>query len=253
MSTVGLIAHTPIESGNEMERDAVALALVLMVHDHRLLLHASPDIIVPLLLAGEAARAQLVLEDAVRRPHPMVMLPSPRPEGAEEALYARIEIGSPFGNREGVDKEPRFLSLIEQFEALGVVDTRWMRPANAGARLETILEQEAPAAILAMGWSSEMEWVASAAEDHGLRHDIPLVVAGPPLGPMASSRVWRDLEEVADTSLPEIDDLLRDDSYRSEEFMDAWRVARRRARTVLAAEALAIRMGENLRGPQRMT
>lgn len=247
LSTVGLFAHDLGSESEGVARDAIAVALAFMAHDHRLLLHLSPSLAIPLLLAGETARAQLVLEDSERRQHPMVMLPGPRPEGPEAALFTPVEIGAPDDEATFEDRRrPRSVSLLERFEALGVVDARWMSD-NVNQDLEFILEEEAPRAIVAVGWSDAMEEVAAAATRYGREHKTPLLVAGSKRGLFSNLPEWRDLETFAEFETPEIDLPGRDDSVRSEELVVAWRLALVRARVTLAAEALASRLAGNSR------
>jgi hypothetical protein len=249
MSTIGLLAHLSTETGEQLEmtgdpaRDAISLALALMAHNHRLLLHVSANLIAPLLLAGEMVRSQLVLEDAERLPHPIVMLPVPIPEGPERALFAHVEIGPTAGGFEDEDRtESHRASLFERLHALGVVDTRWLRAGREALDLESILAEEAPDTIVAMGWSAEMEEVVVAAESLSRRRQIPLLRFGLPQGPLPRSESWRNLEDFVDFSPPEVEPLASDDLPRSEEFFVARRVATRRARLSLAAEALALRL-----------
>lgn len=237
MSTVGLFAHASVEEAEETARDAIALAVALMTGDHRLLLHIPGNLAIPLMLAGELARAPVVLEGAERRPHPMVMMPGPRPEGPEAAIFARVEIGTSERGPDVGHGEPLKASFMDRFEALGIVDTSWMRDREPD--MDIILEREAPAAIVAMGWSSEVKSAVAAAERYARAHKRPLLIAGARRGPMANASEWDDLDRFVDFSHPKIEFPLDEDVTYSEEFVAAWALAQRRAAVVLAAETLA--------------
>ncbi len=239
MSAVGLFAHTSAEESDAMARDAAAIAVALLTRGHRLLLHLSPSLTVPLLLAG-TAWARLVLESEDRRPPPLIMLPTPWPEGPEAALFSEVEIGG--GEPEG--EESRRTALIERFASLGAVDLRWTRhsPVSDQGPL-AILAEERPGAIVAMGWSNTMEEWLVAAQEYSGPSGARLLVAGPRRGAAARSDLWRDLATLAE--LPPADfEFPSDVESRSEEFMHAWETARHRARIVLAAEELARRLPE---------
>jgi hypothetical protein len=248
--TVALIAHSPGAGGTaRMARDAVAFAVALMLHRQRVLLHADPVLAVPVLFAAEAARAPLVLEGAGRQPHPIILMPMATwSEGPESALFAPV-IGA--GGTDGEDR--RRSSLLDQLDALGLVDGRWLRGDASSPRV--ILAEEAPSDIIAMGWSPAMEDVVRAAEDYARENDASLLLAGDRTGPMRERRGWRDLSETIDFPIP-ADPIAAEwetGERRGEDEPDDLRAARReayrQAYTMLLAETAAARSSGRLEAP----
>ena len=251
-SIIGLVAHPSKEDSVEtMERDVVALGMALMNHGHRLLLHASANLALPLMLAAVAHRAPVVLEGSARRQRPIVMMPGIQNDQAKKpdgALYRKVFVGST-ASGESRKQADIAVSLFDQLIALGIVDDGLMERTNVS--MEDIFEQEQLRATISMGWDEAMTDVVASAEKYHERSHAPLLVAGARRGRITQTDSWQDLRSFLQFTAPEIsvpqpgkiDQGPEGMSGQfSEEYLDAWHFGRMRAEMVLMADELARRM-----------
>ena len=238
--SVALFAH-PVERelSHQMARDALILANALLVREHRLLLHAPPAVLVPLLFGAEVRRAQIVVESDERAPAPIAVMPADGGDDPEAILFEGVRLSE--------DEEAPPVSLFGQLVALGYIDDRWLRDERLNPM--EVLHSEHPEAIVAMGWSKEMAELCEAAEAFSEDTGALLIVGGTQRQAFVERPRWQAIEELelmqdvpSPQSTPE--DLEGPESEGpsiplSDAFREAWREAQRQAHLVMLAEALA--------------
>lgn len=237
MSMIGFLAHSNPELQADIARMAVSMAVALMTQDHRLCLHVSPDIAVPLLLAGEMSRVQLVVESPEQGPPPIVMMPGPAPEGPEAALFSKVEIGRDPLESDSESIQFQRTSLMDRFSDLGIADARWL--GNRDVPMYKILTEEQPRLIVAIGWSWQMKEVVEASEDYAREQNTPLLFVDTGWDTPMNKNKWRPLDSFVDSFAPNITFSSAEDIPLSEELIREWDSAQRRAAQLLAAELLA--------------
>lgn len=238
-ATVALFAHSPErENADLLARDTLLFATAFLMAGNRLLVHAPPVVLLPLLLGAESGRSRLVVESAERAPPPLILMPARESEGPETALYR------PLPDTEAGDLPPS--SLLDRLAALGFIDDRWRQRADVEPR--HILAAEQPVTIAAIGWSDEMHDLCEAAEGYSGRAQIPLIVVDHSSSPLAERKGWTSALSLAVERLGSQSGVM--DSYRAEDdnggrelegpgFHEADQEAWREARLVIVAEALA--------------
>lgn len=245
MTAVGLLAHPSAEDSTEaMAHDVVALGMALMGGGHRILLHASSGLALPLMLAAAQYRGPVVLEGAERRPSPIVMLPMRRPidsAEADDALFAPVPVDSTASGafRKGEATET---SLFDQLVALGIVDVASMELPQD--RVPAMLLEMETRAVVSMGWHDDLTPIIGAAEAAYRERQMPMLVAGPRRGSL-NAEIWQDLAgfveiEIPEMPLPEARD--NEDEERSAVYRAAWRDGRARAEFVMLAGHLRDRL-----------